>query len=264
MQESNVTTGLRWAKESATLYKSNPRQWMLLSMLYISMFMMVPALPGLGFMALVCVIAWPVFMAFSVMLFREEDLAKNSSVFDVVKWIKPSIKPLLLLGVGCLLYVMLTSYVLNNDMAQLLAIAQQKTPMTEGQTAYFLDKLFPLLIKSVLLLVPLFVVTWYSPALIVLNGYPLVKAIKSSIAGTLQYLLAMLVTWLVISAGVILTMLALGITLGLLSALLPVLAKLMVPLLVFLVFLIANALMFAFQYVSYRDAFKAAPLVNPV
>jgi hypothetical protein len=40
------------------------------------------------------------------------------------------------------------------------------------------------------------------------------------------------------------------------------LAELLMPLLVFAALLVINALMFAFQYISYKDAFRAAPVIH--
>jgi hypothetical protein len=43
--------------------------------------------------------------------------------------------------------------------------------------------------------------------------------------------------------------------------LIPMAAELLMPLLVFSALLVISALMFAFQYISYKDVFRAAPVV---
>jgi hypothetical protein len=56
-------------------------------------------------------------------------------------------------------------------------------------------------------------------------------------------------------------MLGLGLVIGILGALIPMVAELLMPLLVFAALLVISALMFAFQYISYKDVFRAAPVV---
>jgi hypothetical protein len=74
----------------------------------------------------------------------------------------------------------------------------------------------------------------------------------------LQYTIAMGAAWLLLSAGVVFAMLLAGMVIGILGALIPILAQALMPLLVFGTLLVSTALMFAFQYVSYRDVFRAA------
>jgi hypothetical protein len=99
--------------------------------------------------------------------------------------------------------------------------------------------------------------TWFAPMLIAFNNYSLGKAIKSSLAGTLQYMIALTVSWLILTSGIILLMLFAGIVVGILGALIPTMAQLLMSILVFGTLLLASALMLAFQYVSYRDVFRA-------
>ncbi|EEF22164.1 conserved hypothetical protein [Ricinus communis] len=95
----------------------------------------------------------------------------------------------------------------------------------------FLENTLSFIVKVLLLLLPLFIATWFSPMLIALNGYPLLKAIKSSIAGMLQYTVPMSVSWLVMTVGMLVVMLGLGLVIGILGALIPMLAQLLMPLL---------------------------------
>jgi hypothetical protein len=140
----------------------------------------------------------------------------------------------------------------------LAALAQNKDKMTESQMMAFMQKMLPVMLKMMLLSIPLLMATWFSPMLIVFNNYSLVKAMKSSIAGSLQYIIALTAAWLLLTFGILSLMMGVGIIGGIISALVPALGQLLIPFILFGCMLLATALMLAFQYVSYRDVFRAA------
>lgn len=259
--ESRTKTGLSWVKESVALFKTQPSKWMLLAIAYVGIFMMLPSIPGLGIFALLSVLIWPVFIAFAVMLYRNAEMGKQETVQAVLAKIQPKFTVLMLLGLVCLVYATLATFILNSDIQGLMSFADKGAQMSESEYEKFMDQFMPFMLKLLLLLLPLFVATWFAPVLIAINNYSLVNAIKSSIAGVLQYTVAMGAAWLVLSAGVMALMLVVGLVIGTLGALVPVLAQALMPMLVFGCLLLATALMFAFQYVSYRDVFRAAPVV---
>lgn len=260
MSETNIQQGVRWVRESFALFKIQPHFWMMWSLAYIVIFMVLPSLPNLGFLGLLTVVVWPVCMAFVVMLYRQADLAQTISAKAVALKLQPHLKALMTLGLSCLVYAVFATYLLSSDLASLVAHAPSKVGMSESQMTQFIEGMLAFMVKVLLLLLPLFITTWFSPMLMSLNGYPLVKAIKSSIAGMLQYMWPMSVAWLVMTLGMVLLMLTLGLLIGLIGVLVPAMAQLLMPLLVFLVLLVTNAMMFAFQYISYRDVFRAAPV----
>lgn len=262
MTETNSQRGIRWVKESLALFKTQPHIWMLCSLAYIFIFMVLPSLPLLGFLGMVSVVIWPVCMAWIVMLYRQVDMHGEMSPGDAWQHLKLHLKPLLLLGASCLTYAVLATYLLSSELASLISHAPTKAGMSDSQMTKFLENTLSFIVKLLLLLLPLFIATWFSPMLIALNGYPLVKAIKSSIAGMLQYTVPMGVAWLVMMLGMLVVMLGLGLVIGILGVLIPTVTQLLMPLLVFIALLVINALMFAFQYISYKDAFRAAPQVE--
>jgi hypothetical protein len=256
--ESRTKTGISWVKESVVLFKMQPSKWMLLAMAYVSIFMMLPSLFQSSTIAMGTVLIWPIFTAFAIMLFRNADIGKKESLQQTIALIKPRLTVLISLGLICLLYATLISYLLNSDIEALVPFAESSKAMDEAQYMLFMEKFMPFLLKLLLLLLPLFISTWFSPMLIVINRYPVLKAIKSSIAGTIQYTVAMGVSWIVLTAAVFLLMLALGLVVGILAQLMPFIAQTLMPILIFGTLLVTTALMFAFQYVSYRDVFRAA------
>lgn len=50
MTETGSQRGVRWVKESLALFRTQPHVWMLCSLAYIVIFMVLPSLPMLGFL----------------------------------------------------------------------------------------------------------------------------------------------------------------------------------------------------------------------
>jgi hypothetical protein len=258
IHESRIRTGISWVTESVALFKTAPRKWLLLGLAYVGLFMMLPSIPGLQFFGFVCVLIWPIFLAIAIALYRNADMKKQQKLSEIFNNVQPKMAQLIGLGGACLLYAALVSFVLNSDIEGLVALTQNKVEMTESQVLTLMQKMVPFLLKLTLLLIPLMMATWFSPMLIAFNNYPLVKAIKSSIAGTLQYLIALATSWLLLTVGIISLMLIVGIVAGIISNLVPVFGQMLMSMVVFGCLLLATALMLAFQYVSYRDVFRAA------
>lgn len=256
--ESRTKTGISWVKESIALFKTAPRKWILLALAYVGIFMMLPSLPGLQFFAFISALVWPVFLAIAMIMYRNADMKKQQNLGEIFNQIQPKISQLVALGSACLLYAVLMSFFLDNDVQVLVELAQNKEIMTESQMTAFMQKMLPFMLKLALLLTPLFMATWFSPMLIALNNYSLVKAIKSSIAGSIQYLVALATSWILLSGGIVLLMLIVGIVVGIIGSLVPALGQTLTSFLIFGCLLLATALMLAFQYVSYRDVFRAA------
>ena len=256
--ETSTKTGISWVKESVDLFKTAPRKWLSLALAYVGLFMMLPSIPGLQFFAFVSILIWPVFLAIAIIMYRNADIKKEQNFSEIINMVQPKLTQLIALGGACLLYAALVSFVLNSDIQGLAELTQNKTTMTESQMIIFLQKVFPFLLKFTLLLIPLMMATWFSPMLIAYNNYNVVKALKSSVAGSLQYMVALGVSWLLLTLGVVALMLVVGIIAGIVSGLVPVLGQMMMSFVVFGCLLLATALMLAFQYVSYRDVFRAA------
>ena len=256
--ESRTQTGISWIKESIALFKTAPRQWLLLALAYVGLFIVLPSVPILQFFAFVTILMWPVFLALALGLYRNADMKKQQTLSELMQIIQPKMLQLMALGGACLLYAVLMSFVLNSDLQGLAALAQNKDKMTESQMMAFMQKMLPVTLKMLLLSIPLLMATWFSPMLIAFNNYNFVKAMKSSIAGSLQYIIALTAAWLLLTFGILALMLGVGIIGGIVSVLVPALGQLLIPFILFGCMLLATALMLAFQYVSYRDVFRAA------
>lgn len=255
---SGVQTGVAWAKESVMLIKANLHQWLMVSFAYLLIFMMLPSMPHMTLLAIPIMIIWPAFTVMVMMMFRNQVANRQEALADLIDRLKPKLKALCILGAVCFAYAVLATLFLNADIQALLV--NSKSSMSESESLQYMQALLPVMLKLLLLLAPMFLVTWFSPMLIALHDYPLVKALKSSIAGVLQFTLALGVAWAVLFVTIMILLMVTGMVLGIVSALVPALGKFLMLVVVFAVVLLGTALMFAFQYVSYRDIFKAAPV----
>lgn len=162
-----------------------------------------------------------------------------------------------------MVYIILLTIILSSDIQSLVGATGDTAKLTESQMLDMLNKMLTLLLKLLLLSAPLMMATWFSPMLIAFNNYTVVKAIKSSIAGSLQYMISLGVAWLILTAGVALLMLIVGLLGGLLAWIDSQIAEVVMTLVIFVCFLIATALMLTFQYISYKDIFRLAPSNQP-
>ncbi len=211
--------GLSWAKQSLDLFKTAPRKWISLALVYVGLFMMLPSIPGLQIFALISILIWPVFLAIATMMYRDADMKKQQNLSQIVQHIQPKISQLIGLGAACLLYVLLVSLLLNSELEGLANVLQNKDKMTEAQVQAFVQKMLPVLLKLTVLLIPMMMATWFAPMLIAFNQYPLIKALKSSIAGSIQYMVALGAAWLALTLGVIFAVLLVGTVAGFVGAL---------------------------------------------
>lgn len=256
--ESRTKTGISWVGESIVLFKQSPRKWLLLAIVYLGLFVLLPSVPGLQLFAFITVLIWPIFIAVAIRFYRNAEINKTEDLSNVMRLIQPKVRTLLMLGLVNLFYFILVSLILSADIQALAEIINNQEQLSEQEMMLALQKMVPVTLKLGLLFIPLMMASWFSPMLIAFNDYALAKAIKSSIAGSIQYMPALVAAWLLLSAGIITLMLFAGVLVGLLAFMQPSIAQSLMSVLVFGCFLISIALTLAFQYVSYRDIFRGA------
>ncbi len=200
----------------------------------------------------------PIFMAIVIATFRNTDRKQTQRVREIIRELQPKMPLLIALGGASLLYVLLMNRILSSDIQALLDMQKGDTDMTQPQLVAYLDKMMPLLLQTMLLKVPLVMATWFSPMLIAFNNYSVIKAVKSSIAGTLKYMVALSAAWLTLTAGMAVVLALLGAIFGLLSKIMPELSYILAGPVLLTCMVVAAALMLVFQYVSYRDVFRSA------
>jgi hypothetical protein len=253
MKKITFRDSIRWNKESFMLFKKTPNQSLMLSLAYLFIFMLLPSMPMIQIFSIASILIWPVFLVFAVNFYKTHDKNKEEKFIAVFEKIKPRLPTLLTLGFICLIYAGMVTMVLNSEMQGFIQISEKNNELLT-----VMNNFVPMIGKLILLLLPLLMATWFSPMLIVYNNYSLFKAIKSSIAGCLMYIFPLGLSWFIFSTIAILFMLSCGLLIGSLASFFPTIGPSLMGAIIFFALLVITSVMFAFQYISYRDIFKSA------
>ncbi len=253
MKKITFRDSIRWNKESFKLFKKTPNQSLMLSLAYLFIFMLLPSMPMIQIFSIASILIWPIFLVFAVNFYKTHDKNKEENFLAVFEKIKPRLARLLMLGLICLIYAAMVTMVLNSEMQGFIKLSENNNELVT-----VINNFVPMIGKLILLLLPLLMATWFSPMLIVYNNYSLFKSIKSSIAGCLMYIFPLGLSWLIFSTIAILFMLSCGLLIGALASLFPAIGPSLMGAIIFFALLVITSVMFAFQYISYRDIFKSA------
>ena len=253
MKKITFRDSIRWNKESFKLFKKTPNQSLMLSLAYLFIFMLLPSMPMIQIFSITSILIWPIFLVFAVNFYKTHDKNKEENFLAVFEKIKPRLATLLMLGLICLIYAAMVTMVLNSEMQGFIKLSENNNELVT-----VINNFVPMIGKLILLLLPLLMATWFSPMLIVYNNYSLFKSIKSSIAGCLMYIFPLGLSWLIFSTIAILFMLSCGLLIGALASLFPAIGPSLMGAIIFFALLVITSVMFAFQYISYRDIFKSA------
>ena len=253
MKKITFKDSIRWNKESFLLFKKTPNQSLMLSLTYLFIFMLLPSVPMVQVFSIASILIWPIFLLFAVNFYKIHDKNKNETFLAVYEKIKPRLLTLLALGLICLTYAGIVTMVLNSEMQHFIQLSENN-----NELANVINNFLPMIGKLILLLLPLLMGTWFSPMLIVYNHYSLFKSIKSSIAGSLMYIIPLGLSLLIFSTTAILFMLSCGVLIGSLASFFPNIGSSLMGAVIFFALLVITSVMFAFQYISYRDIFKTA------
>ena len=194
-QTSSWQTAITWVKECIAIVRKQPLKWLAVAFAYLLIFLLLPA--GLPLvMSYALALLYPTFLVLAVGLYREADAGRSTPTAMLINNIKHAMLPLLLLGVICVVYSFVVAYFTEADSAALKLLVDSKAAPQQ-----ILAQALPLLFKALLFLAPLMMATWFAPMLIAFQGLDVLHAIKSSIAGSIQGMLPMGLSWLIITFG---------------------------------------------------------------
>jgi len=251
MFKHSIKESLVWIKDSVALFRKKPAMCMLVALSYVFLFIVIPAIQGMPtLLKLMIMLAWPAYMVLAITFFLELDKNQPFQLATLLKHIQPYIAKLVLLGAICLLYGVLVSGFTSGDLNNLNDMIK-----AGDQNEAIATKVLPLMLKVLLLLAPLLMATWFAPMLIVHHQFSVFRAIKSSIAGSLYSALSLGFAWLFLTLAFSVAMMFIGVLVGIVSAISQPFALVLASLTLLNCFLVATAMMLAFQYVSYRDVF---------
>lgn len=255
-------TGLDWVYRSVMLFRQSPPKWLLHALLYVVLFVMLPSIPGMPVLiSLIIILFWPTFLALFIGVYREADLGRNTEPKELVEELKPNFVKLITLGGIFLAYGILTGVLVKNDMAQLNELVAKK-----AEAALLIEMAMPLIFKMLLLLTPMIMASWFSPMLIAYQGYSVLDGLKHSIWQCWRNLIAITVSWTLLSVALLGFMLIAALVIGIITAISGFLGSILMSLLVFATLLVVTYFLLAIQYYSYRHVYyhpEAAVIVEP-
>ena len=161
---------------------------MVIGYTYLFIFLVLPSLPLIQFLSPIVIILWPVAVVQIINFYRSPD-NNRISIFKLDSQIKKSIPQLLRIGLITFFYALVISTFLSPQMQSIVEQANAGDRVLD--TAVFLK----LILKLFLFMLPLFAATWFSPMIVVYRGEGVFKALKSSIAAILIFIVPLLMTW---------------------------------------------------------------------
>ena len=238
-----------WIYNSLILFRQSVRQSLFLGMLYITIILFIPILPVLQFFSPVTIFLYPFIVLIYIHFYRELDSKRNFDIQHIFNLLKVKFRPLLFIGGLTFIFSTLLSMVFYAD---LVPKTEEFKSITEFSEKYQLT-----FIKLILISIPFIMATWFSPMLIFYNQYGAMKAIKSSLAGTLMFSIPLLLGWTVLTGSFIIIILLATFFFSSLSFLGQNSISFLTSLFLLVSFTAYISILFIFQYVTYKDIFES-------
>lgn len=222
--------GMQWFSDGWVLFKANIGLWILMLLTMGAIFMVASMVPFLGMLA-----SWlfPMFMGGWMVACHRQHIEGELKFDDLFAGFNEHFKPLAIAGLIYLGANLVMLLVVGILMAVVIGSMLAVEP--DDAAAAFMGFGFLLSMLVVMaLMIPVFMLIWFAPALIVLQGVAPVDAMKMSFLGCLRNILPFLIYGLV------------GMVLFIVGA---------IPLL--LGWLLVYPLLLCSIYTSYRDIFIA-------
>jgi len=237
-----------WLKDIFLILKKTKNHSLVIGYTYLFIFLVLPSLPLIQFLSPIVIILWPVAVVQIINFYRSSD-NKKISIFNLDIQIKKSIPQLLRIGLITFFYALVISTFLSPQMQSIVEQANASDSVLDA--AVFLK----LILKLFLFMLPLFAATWFSPMIVVYRGEGVFKALKSSIAAILIYMIPLLLTWvsmIVIFAVLIYVFQNFLLLFGLSQAAYIAISTLII----FSLTALYIAALFIFQFLGYKQIFK--------
>jgi len=238
-----------WIYGSLILFRQSVRQSLFFGMLYITIILIIPALPVLQFFSPITIFLYPFIVLIYIHFYRELDSKRNFDIQHIFNLLKVKFRPLLFIGGLTFIFSTLLSMVFYAD---LVPNTEEIKSITEFSEKYQLT-----FIKLILISIPFIMATWFSPMLIFYNQYGAMKAIKSSLAGTLMFSIPLLLGWAILTGSFVVIILLATFFFSLLAFLGQNFISFLTSLFLLVSFTAYISILFIFQYVTYKDIFES-------
>ena len=237
-----------WLRDIFLILKKTKNYSLMIGYTYLFIFLVLPSLPLIQFLSPIVIILWPVVVV-QIITFYQSQENKKISIFKLDSQLKKSIPQLLRIGLITFFYALLVSTFLSPQMQSIVEQANAGDSVIEA--AVFIK----LILKLFLFMLPLFAATWFSPMIIVFRGEGVLKALKSSIAAILIYIIPLLMTWasmIVIFALLIYVLQNFLLLFGFSQAVYIAVSTVVI----FSLTAVYIAALFIFQFLGYKQIFK--------
>ena len=245
---SSIRQTQSWLRDIFLILKKTKNHSLVIGYTYLFIFLVLPSLPLIQFLSPIVIILWPVAVVQIINFYRSPD-NKKISIFKLDSQIKKSIPQLLRIGLITFFYALVISTFLSPQMQSIVEQANAGDSVLDA--AVFLK----LIVKLFLFMLPLFAATWFSPMIVVYRGEGVFKALKSSIAAILIFIIPLLLTWvsmIVIFAVLIYVFQNFLLLFGLSQAVYIAICTIII----FSLTAVYIAALFIFQFLGYKQIFK--------
>ena len=245
---SSIRQTQSWLRDIFLILKKTKNHSLVIGYTYLFIFLVLPSLPLIQFLSPIVIILWPVAVVQIINFYRSSD-NKKISIFKLDNQIKKSIPQLLRIGLITFFYALVISTFLSPQMQSIVEQANAGDSVLDA--AVFLK----LILKLFLFMLPLFAATWFSPMIVVYRGEGVFKALKSSIAAILIFIIPLLLTWvsmIVIFAVLIYVFQNFLLLFGLSQAAYIAISTIII----FSLTAVYIAALFIFQFLGYKQIFK--------
>ena len=237
-----------WLRDIFLILKKTKNHSLVIGYTYLFIFLVLPSLPLIQFLSPIVIILWPVAVVQIINFYRSPD-NKKISIFKLDSQIKKSIPQLLRIGLITFFYALVISTFLSPQMQSIVEQANAGDSVLDA--VVFLK----LILKLFLFMLPLFAATWFSPMIVVYRGEGVFKALKSSIAAILIFIIPLLLTWvsmIIIFAVLIYAFQNFLLLFGLSQAAYIAISTIII----FSLTAVYIAALFIFQFLGYKQIFK--------
>tara|TARA_B110000261_G_C13075983_1_gene354037 strand:- start:43 stop:807 length:765 start_codon:yes stop_codon:yes gene_type:complete len=241
----------KWILLSLNLFKISLGPSLFLGMSYLLIYLIIPVMPSTQILGPITILIWPFVSVFILYFYFCVYTKKKFEAADVFKIFSVNPRGLFFMSILSASYAVIIGVLVSSDFETITKAMQMKQENKLNSFDFGI-----LLFKLLIMGIPFYMATWFSPLLIASHNYGLWKAIKSSFAGSLMYIFPLFFAWL----GITLGFLGLVIMVTFLFTKMSFLGLTLISFLtsLSLLFLMASfvAIIFCFQFITFIDIFK--------
>jgi len=249
--KKTLNKSYKWILLSLNLFKLSLGPSLFLGMSYLLIYLIIPVIPSTQILGPVTIIIWPFVTVFILYFYFCVYSKKKFEAADAFKIFSENSKGLFFMSIVSAFYAIIIGIFVSSDFESITKALQLK----QGNEINPFD-FGILLLKLLIMGIPFYMATWFSPLLIASHNYGLLEAIKSSFAGSLMHILPLFFAWLGITLGFLGLVIAVTFLFTSMTFLGLTLASFLTSL--SLLFLMASfvAIMFSFQFITFIDIYK--------